>query len=591
MEGSTIGERRRSIIDFELLKRVTMVWLIVALMLTVTGIRQITGAEFVDGDDILRLLQVRDFLNGQSWFDVTQYRIAPPDGTPMHWTRLVDVPLALITLIFTPVLGLHAAEHVSAIVVPLVTLYAVLLLIGRMSFRLFDEEATGLSCLVAAMAMPLMHQLRPMRIDHHGWQVVCGLVAVGALMGRDPRRSGWLAGFAMAVWLAISLEALPMVAVIMGIAFARWLRCWEERAWLVAMLQSIFVSSVAIHLATRGFAMQSFCDAMSPMQLAAMGIVALGATGLAQVSQRPRAFVVLVLGTVGLAALVVALQIAPQCTKGAFADLDPMARDMWLANVRESRPIWEQAPSLALQIVLPPLVAIFVSLGLAARTGHWLHRWHLEYTVLLVAALALACTVSRAAAFAAALAAVPLGWQLSRWLRAIRNLHQPRKQAVAALGIIAALLPTLPLSLLMAATPSRAAPVQPQAEAMPACDASAAMGRIGPAPANLLAPIDLGPRLLLDTPHRVMATAHHRAGMAISDNMRAYIEPAEQAHAIIARRQVQYVVVCTDLPEIEVYRREGPGGLVDGLVRGRAPDWLEPVETGSREVMIWKVVG
>ena len=192
MEGSTIGERRRSIIDFELLKRVTMVWLIVALMLTVTGIRQIAGFQFVDGDDILRLLQVRDFLNGQSWFDVTQYRIAPPDGTPMHWTRLVDVPLALVTLVFTPVLGLHAAEHVSAMVVPLVTLYAVLLLIGRMSYRLFDEEATGLSCLVAAMAMPLMHQLRPMRIDHHGWQVVCGLVAVGALMGG-------LAGF-LKVW-------------------------------------------------------------------------------------------------------------------------------------------------------------------------------------------------------------------------------------------------------------------------------------------------------------------------------------------------------------------------------------------------------
>ncbi|HEX2793780.1 MAG TPA: hypothetical protein VHN58_05055, partial [Croceicoccus sp.] len=207
-----------------------------------------------------------------------------------------------------------------------------------------------------------------------------------------------------------------------------------------------------------------------------------------------------------------------------------------------------------------------------------------------VAALALACMVSRAAALAAALAAVPLGWQLRRWLRSIRNLHQPRKQAVAALGIVAALLPTLPLSLLMAATPSRAAPAQPQPGGIPACDASAVLNRIGPAPVNLLAPIDLGPRLLLDSPHRVMATAHHRAGSAISDNMRAYIEPADAAHAIIARRQVQYVVVCTDFPEIEVYRKEGPGGLVDSLMQGRAPDWLEPVQTGSPDVMVWKVV-
>lgn len=592
MEGTTtIGERRRSIIDFELLKRVTMVWAIVALMLTVTGTRQIVNFEFVDGDDILRLLQVRDFLHGQSWFDVTQYRIAPPDGTPMHWTRLVDIPLAIVTLAFTPLIGLGAAEHVSAVVVPLVTLYAVLLLIGRMSFRLFDAESTGMSCLVAAMAMPLLHQLRPMRIDHHGWQVVCGLVAVSALMGRDPRRSGWLAGLAMAVWLAISMEALPMVAVIMAIAFARWLRCWDERAWLVAMLQSIFASSALIYLATRGFALQSVCDAMSPMQLAAMGVVAVGATGLAHTSQRPRTFIVLVLGTIGLAALVVALQIAPQCTKGAFADLDPMAREMWLANVRESRPIWAQTPSLALQIVLPPLVAIFVSLGLAARTGNWVHRWHLEYAVLLIAALALACTVSRAAAFAAALAAVPLGWQLRRWLRSIRNLNQPRRQAVAALGIVAALLPTLPLSLLMLATPSRAAPTQQAQAPMPECDIGAALAKIGPAPVNLLAPIDLGPRLLLDTPHRVMATAHHRAGPAISDNMRAYIAPADRGHAIIARRNVQYVVICAGFPEIDVYREAGPGGLVDSLLKGQTPEWLEPVGSDAPGARIYRVIG
>lgn len=592
MQATTIGERRRPAIDGNLLRRVGLVWALVSLLLIVTGLPAILDARFIDGDDILRLLETRDWLAGQSWFDVTQYRIAPPEGTAMHWTRLVDVPLAAVTLLFAPFLGMAGAEHVAAVAIPLVTLFFVLLLIGRMSWRIFDEEATGLSCLVAAMAMPLLHQLRPLRIDHHGWQVVCGLIAVNALMGRDARKCGWVAGLAMAVWLAISLEALPMVAVIMGIGLWRWLRCWEDRAWLIAMLQSIFVSSLLIFVATRGFAFgTSVCDAMSPVQLAAMGIVAAGATGLSRVSQRPNLFILLVLGSVGLAAVVVALQIAPQCRGGAFAALDPMARDMWLANVRESRPIWHQLPATGLQIALPPLIALFVSLNLAARTGDWVHRWHLEYSVMLAAALIMACLVGRAGAFAAALAAVPLGWQLKQWLRAIRNLHRPGKQAMAAAGIVAALLPTLPLTILMQAAPSHAAPAPAKATETTQCNTAAALAVLGNTPRNLLAPIDLGPQILIDSPHRVLATAHHRADKAIRDNMLAFIEPEGKARAILQARHIDFVMVCPSLPELEIYRKSGQGGLADRLLANDPPEWLEPVaHDGGQGVMLWRVV-
>ena len=39
---------------------------------------------FRDGDDALRLVQVRDLIAGQSWFDTTQYRINPPSGSLMN---------------------------------------------------------------------------------------------------------------------------------------------------------------------------------------------------------------------------------------------------------------------------------------------------------------------------------------------------------------------------------------------------------------------------------------------------------------------------------------------------------------------------
>ena len=45
-------------------------------------------------DDAMRLAGVRDLLAGQSWFDLTQHRLDPPQGSPMHWSRLIDAPIA-----------------------------------------------------------------------------------------------------------------------------------------------------------------------------------------------------------------------------------------------------------------------------------------------------------------------------------------------------------------------------------------------------------------------------------------------------------------------------------------------------------------
>src|ERR1700752_4875323 len=47
-------------------------------------------------DDAMRLVDVRDFLAGQSWFDLTQHRLSPPEGVAMHWSRLIDLPLAML---------------------------------------------------------------------------------------------------------------------------------------------------------------------------------------------------------------------------------------------------------------------------------------------------------------------------------------------------------------------------------------------------------------------------------------------------------------------------------------------------------------
>ena len=183
---SLFVERRRPALTADLLMRVALAWAMIAALLLVTNLQAILAYRFPDPDDTLRLVQVRDLIAGQGWFDLTQHRIdAATGGVPMHWSRLVDLPIAGIILALRGVIGQGAAETGALILVPLLTFGCALMLAGRIAWRLIGEEAAGFACLAMALSVPLIQQMRPMRIDHHGWQVVCVLAAMGRMGDRD----------------------------------------------------------------------------------------------------------------------------------------------------------------------------------------------------------------------------------------------------------------------------------------------------------------------------------------------------------------------------------------------------------------------
>ena len=72
---------------------VVAIWAITSALLVIITWSAIVAWRFPDPDDQMRLLQVRDWLAGQSWFDLTQHRLNDPAGVPMHWSRVVDLPI------------------------------------------------------------------------------------------------------------------------------------------------------------------------------------------------------------------------------------------------------------------------------------------------------------------------------------------------------------------------------------------------------------------------------------------------------------------------------------------------------------------
>ncbi|MEL7444802.1 MAG: hypothetical protein AAGK02_03195 [Pseudomonadota bacterium] len=596
-----LGAQRRTAFAPDFLARVGIAWLGVSALLLIVNFTAIAGLRFPDPDDVLRLVQVRDLIAGQSWFDLTQYRVDTANGgVPMHWSRLVDVPLLIVIVALTPLLGAATAELVAVVLVPLITLGLAMLLAARIAWRLMGEDETTMTCLVMAVSIPLLFQLGPMRIDHHGWQIVGALAVMNGLMARTPHVGGWVIGTAMAVWLSISIEGLPLAAVICGVLALRWIRNRHDRAWLVVTMQALATTSVVLFLATRGVGdLATYCDAISPTHV---GIFVLGAvvfTGLSAAEPLPRPAIWLGFALAGGGGLAMMMVAAPQCAAGGFADLDPLVDTIWHDQVMEGMPIWKQPVSSILHYAVAPVIGLLAALNLASRSSDWLKGWWTEYAIVLGAAILISLLVARAGAVACALAAAPLAWQIRQWLRTIRSMNHIAPRMLATIGVAMALLPALPIMLLGWAIPAQAslesgASVAPAAAApkSSSCDvaSSAAVLRALPV-GEMYAPMDIAPGILLETRHTVVATGHHRG----HEGMRVLIETA-LADSAVARQTLtdrgsDYVALCGDLGEPRMYAKLAPDGFVAQLIRGDVPDWLEPVDTGPESnLAVWRVV-
>jgi len=588
---ATSGHRER--LDWGLTWRVILAWLGVSAIFVATRWPMIEVMQLADPDDSLRLVQVRDLLAGQAFWDLHQYRIDPPAGVAMHWSRLVDLPLAGLLLLLKPLLGEMVAERVTLVLVPLLTLGCVMLLAARLALRLVDRQLVWFALTLIALASPLIAQVQPLRIDHHGWQIVAALAALNGMFARSAWRAGWISGTALALGMTISLELLPLAALIGGVLGFRAILDPAERGGPAGFLQALALVGVAAFFATRGIGdLTGYCDTLSPPYLAGLAMAAFGASLLAAMHVTgtvTRAFaLVLCAGAMGATILV----LAPQCASGPFAAIDPLVRSFWYVNVLEGMPVWHQPLPVMLQMTVVPLIGLYGAgrlwQGATSKSDRALWR---DYSLALAGAIVLGVLVARSAALACAIAAVPLAWQVRRWIEWVRGVRVPALRMLGLIAIAAAILPGVVAIGINRVLPAEANRAKPAVAVQASCDVSGALKMLNAMPpATIFAPFDIGPLLLAKTHHRVVATGHHRATRAMHDVVAAFIAPPEKARTIIAAHGARYIMLCPGQTEIENYRKAQPAGLMAGLLTDQPPVWLRPVATpGVTGLLIWEV--
>ena len=566
-------------------------WALAAAVLVALSASAIGHLWFPDPDDAMRTVEVRDWLAGQSWWDVSQHRLWGGHFA-MHWSRLVDLPLALTIVLLDPIFGPAVTTRIAVTVVPLVTLLAVMALGAELTRRLCGLERAKMAVLLAPLSVPMLYQLRPLRVDHHGWQIALALLAVIALIARPTARSGALLGAALAVLLTISLEGLPVTVAILGIMLLGWAFEPERRRHAMVAIWTLASLVMLLHVATRGPAMFSpACDAIAPVWIAALAV---GAAGVTVPMLMPRLPLIARLGMLiaaALAALATLAAIEPQCLGGPFAALDPFVRRFWYDNVSEGMPVWAQTPSWAVMTVGFPITGLIGGvLAWRESRGEDRTRWTM-LLALAAATFALSLLVIRTGGTANALALPGGAWALHAMLTRARAIESVLLRAVATAGALLASTPGLAGSALLGPSEG-SAPVSSSdvAPTRQACDRGREISDLAALPvARLFAPVDVSPQILATTQHSAIGAGYHRNLAALRRTMATYMADPATAHRWVLESGAAYVVGCPGSNETEMYKHFAPKGLWARLERGERIDWLQPVNIAHSPVLVWRV--
>ena len=571
-----------------------LIWLAVCAVLILVTRGQIMAGIGWDPDDQLRMVQLRDWLGGQSWFDTTQYRIGEPDSQPMHWPRWIELPLASVFLLLKPVLGTTNAETAAMVIVPLITLGIAMWLVTKTTEPLFDRTIALLAAALTATAVPVVAQIRPMRVDHHGWQIVLALTALWTMFWPEKRKGGIALGVALALWLSISLEGLPLSVAFIVLLVWRWVFQTGEGVRLFWTLLSFLAASFLFYFATQGgFAVAlNYCDAISPAHLLAFAAGAVIILPSILWLPANRALRVASMAVAGVAALAVLQAFAPQCMGGAFNTMDPIVREYWLVNVLEGLPIWYQNGKAMVTLLGGSIVVGLISMLYILRTRpEGIERGRLfvlAYAFLW--ALLLSLFVQRATAVAAAFALPFMAWAVHQVFARARALKRPLSRIFATAAVVFLILPGPLAVALFNAVSDDEDSVEKSPESL-ACRSDESLARLNSLPrSNILAPLDFGPRILLLTPHSVLATSHHRNDQAMADQIRIFTSAPGVARDLLEAHNIRFVVVCDAEPELALYAKKQPDGLWAQLVKGRKPEWLQPVHIRDNGLRIWRIV-
>ena len=563
--------------------------------------RNLTDYVGPDNDDAMRLVEVRDFLAGQGWFDMMQYRLGLAGGTLMHWSRFIDLPIASLILFFRMFLSPEGAEAAALTVWPLMLVLPLMFFMGLAGRRIAGVEGMHFSLILTALFVLLSPRFVPGSIDHDNVQL--GLVALTVAMLVDESyrpRNFVIAAIALAIQLGIGAETTPFVAVACMSVACLW--AWKGEifapaAKAFALTLTIAVSAAFFSLVPPRLYSMVTCDNLS---LGFYGITSAGCVGLLLssifASRLSRPWRIAILAVNGAFVFAITVALAPQCLRNPLSDLDPMLVDFWLSRVTEAQSIISVANRQ------PDTLGVFYATGLLAMlvcAFRILRGTRPSLHAMLMALIAINWVITlvqvRGTEFANLLAIPPLALMIAelrknymadpRNLRAILLYAGTLLASVPAVWAVGGALASKGVvNGLMVAAPVKA-------EETANCTSRQALRPIADLePGVVAAASNLGAPLLRFTPHRTLSGPYHRDPDGMMAELLIGLAEPQQAEALLREAKVTIVAFCKGDPQVELVSERAPRGLYAQLSAGHVPAYLEPIAASAEsDVQFFRV--
>jgi hypothetical protein len=551
------------------------------------------SATLGDTDDATRLVQVRLFLDGAGWFNTQLPQIGAPDSLYSHWSRLVDLPLAILIGGLSIPFGAEWAELMTRAIWPLLLLLAMVLLVVREAERAAGYLGGLIAGILILASAFVQFQFMPGRIDHHNVQILC--IAGGLILLPRAIFSSALApavGMMLGAGLVVGFEALVLCGFVLGLAavlccFVAEMRNGTTRVvtWCAATVAVGFVATTAPERWS-----VVVCDVVSINLVALVGLPGVTLWALHRFVPRANGFVWLsglALGG-GTAVLVFGL-LEPACLAGPMGQVDPRVGPIWLDRILEVQGFFTYAlkdPKVGFAYLVTALLALGV-LGSKLRAKF---TAQIAFQLAIVAAaVGYGLIYVRLMPYAMWIA-VPV---IAVWIAQLPAIG-PISQYTVRLGAIVMF--NSSMLLLAGQVAANALLGDDVAEDSPrgaiaGCERRAGMRQIGKLkPGLVVADIDLGPHIVAHSRHRVLAAPYHRIDrsiLALYDILKA---SPEAAQAKLKTVGANYVVLCAKPPKDST--AEPDETFAGQLRRGTRLDYLAPIDLGGNAGLLkaWRVL-
>ena len=585
---------------------VLFVWVLLLAVGWMRNSESLLRGELKANDDYMRMVQIRDWLGGQSWFDLHQYRLNPSDPLLSHWSRISDVLIGVPIKILTPVFGQPIAELIAVTAFPALLLLGFLFMAAKLTATISKSSAVPLAAaFMTSLSFATLMQFELGRIDHHGLQILMALLCCWFIIkSQTGAIYAIFAGISCGLGLYVGIESAPYIAAACIAVGLFWVLNEVEAEKRLRYFGLSIAATTLISLAASAPPSRWLipsCDAISIFYTQLTLGVALVLWGVSFAStkiSRPISRLIL-LGALGSLVIVGTVWIYPNCSRGPYAEIDPRLAEVWLSKVSEAGKFHTFFINEIVGGTAVAVLPVFSMIGVILyhrKTRGALSIAPRTITIFMFLTFIAGLIQFRLMSFSSALAIPFAAYLVVFSFEWTEKINQPASRTLARLGFIIALAPiTIPLILrgfiALGDMPHNTAAAEPRDDGKYACLEPASIEALNALPGGLvLSPIDLGGRLLYHTHLSVTSAPYHRNTIGNLATLDMFIEDEAAAKLSATNIGANYVLACRNSKEAEVLMREGPDGMLSKLLDGYQPDWLEKIDVDkSDNLLVYRV--